>query len=636
MTISRLLRIALLSAAVSVPALLLAQDSDLASLRTKAEKGNAIAQYNLGLAYAEGRGTAADPIEAYVWLSLAMENGARGNALNNLAATLDAATIDAAKQRLATRSAAPNPPPAPAASVAPSTPAANAASPTPQIVDDKKELSTELADAWREIETLKADVARAKETAPAVEQLRAQRDALSAKLSDLVATVAALRAEREKAQQTIAGLERDLEGAKSELERAKSSITALQAAPKPTIDHAAAESNVREMRIALADLATARDAIQQLSASRAKLAAEKASLEHLLNSAQSAALESGQQADALKLQVAELNAKASAAAAPESPAAQTAPAYPDLSGRVAELEAALAAAAQKANAPSYPDLSSRVAELEAAAATPRTPAYPDLSARVNELQLALDAAQKPAAPADPDLSARVKELGASLAAAQSALRDEQAKFASVAPAPSAPVPSVEGTGDTIKELAETQMKLETALRAYTLLENERDELAARAAKSGEILTADRDSLSARLGNAESKADSAQAEVARLDAALTALQRSTSQSSRDHAAQQILLSQMRGANAVLAQENYQLKTALARDPNAARNATVTPVTVPTSTAAAQTYVVVAGDSLSKISQRVYGNPQRWREIYQANLDRLRGENSLKVGLELRIP
>ena len=636
MNISRLLHLALFVALAATPALLSAQDDNLASLRAKAEKGNAVAQYNLGLAYAEGRGTAVDPIEAYVWLSLAKENGARGLALNNLAATLDAATIDTAKQRLASRQAAPTTLPTPAANIATSVPSANEASSAQQIVADKKQLSTELADAWREIETLKADVARAKENSPAVEQLRAQRDTLSTKLSDLVATVAALRAEREKTQQTVAGLERDLEGSKSELERAKSSITALQQAPKPPIDNSAAESKAREMRIALTDLATARDALQQLSASRAKLAEEKERLENMLNSAQNAALESGKQADALKIQVAELTAKATTATAPAVPTALTAPAYPDLSGRVTELEAQLAAATQKTSAPSYPDLSGRVAELEAVAAAPRTPAYPDLSAQVNELQLALEAVQEPVAPDYPDLSDRVKELEASLAAAQGAIRDEQAKVASAVTTPSAPAPSTDEPSEPTKELAEAQMKLEVALRAFTLLENERDELAARAAKSGEILSADRDSLSIRLSNTESQADSAQAEVARLDAALNALQRSTSQASRDYAAQQVLLSQRRGANAVLAQENYQLKTALARDPNAARNSSVVPVTVSTPAAEAKIYTVVAGDSLSKISQRVYGNPQRWREIYQANLDRLSGENSLRVGLELRIP
>ena len=45
------------------------ESSEVAGLRAKAVKGNGIAQYNLGLAYAQGRGLAADPVEAFVWLS---------------------------------------------------------------------------------------------------------------------------------------------------------------------------------------------------------------------------------------------------------------------------------------------------------------------------------------------------------------------------------------------------------------------------------------------------------------------------------------------------------------------------------------------------------------------------------------
>ncbi len=40
---------------------------------------------------------------------------------------------------------------------------------------------------------------------------------------------------------------------------------------------------------------------------------------------------------------------------------------------------------------------------------------------------------------------------------------------------------------------------------------------------------------------------------------------------------------------------------------------TPVTV-TST---RTYTVVAGDSLSKIAKRAYGNANEWKRIYEAN-------------------
>ena len=87
------------------------ESSEVTSLRAKAEKGNGIAQYNLGLAYADGKGIARDPIEAYVWLSLARESGARGRALDNVVASLDKASLELARQRIAERKAALGKPP---------------------------------------------------------------------------------------------------------------------------------------------------------------------------------------------------------------------------------------------------------------------------------------------------------------------------------------------------------------------------------------------------------------------------------------------------------------------------------------------------------------------------------------------
>jgi len=49
-----------------------------------------------------------------------------------------------------------------------------------------------------------------------------------------------------------------------------------------------------------------------------------------------------------------------------------------------------------------------------------------------------------------------------------------------------------------------------------------------------------------------------------------------------------------------------------------------------------YTVVAGDTLSEISRKVYGSPGRWMDIYQANRDQLSSPNALKVGQVLRIP
>ncbi|MCC5808539.1 MAG: LysM peptidoglycan-binding domain-containing protein [Opitutales bacterium] len=53
-------------------------------------------------------------------------------------------------------------------------------------------------------------------------------------------------------------------------------------------------------------------------------------------------------------------------------------------------------------------------------------------------------------------------------------------------------------------------------------------------------------------------------------------------------------------------------------------------------APSTYVVRPGDTLSRISQRVYGTPGRWTEIFEANRDRLPSPNALQVGQELVIP
>ncbi|MSU47473.1 MAG: LysM peptidoglycan-binding domain-containing protein [Lacunisphaera sp.] len=49
-----------------------------------------------------------------------------------------------------------------------------------------------------------------------------------------------------------------------------------------------------------------------------------------------------------------------------------------------------------------------------------------------------------------------------------------------------------------------------------------------------------------------------------------------------------------------------------------------------------HMVTEGDSLSRISMRYYGMPNRWQEIFQANRDMLQGSNALRVGMQLRIP
>ncbi len=49
-----------------------------------------------------------------------------------------------------------------------------------------------------------------------------------------------------------------------------------------------------------------------------------------------------------------------------------------------------------------------------------------------------------------------------------------------------------------------------------------------------------------------------------------------------------------------------------------------------------YEVVAGDNLSKIAKKFYGDPNQYRRIFDANRDQLSDPDKVKVGQQLKIP
>lgn len=51
---------------------------------------------------------------------------------------------------------------------------------------------------------------------------------------------------------------------------------------------------------------------------------------------------------------------------------------------------------------------------------------------------------------------------------------------------------------------------------------------------------------------------------------------------------------------------------------------------------KTYVVVSGDSLSKIAKREYGNANEWKRIFEANKDILKDPDKIYPGQKLKIP
>jgi len=50
----------------------------------------------------------------------------------------------------------------------------------------------------------------------------------------------------------------------------------------------------------------------------------------------------------------------------------------------------------------------------------------------------------------------------------------------------------------------------------------------------------------------------------------------------------------------------------------------------------TYKVLPGDTLSRIARTVYGDSSKYKEIYGANLDKMKSENDLKAGQVITIP
>jgi nucleoid-associated protein YgaU len=55
-----------------------------------------------------------------------------------------------------------------------------------------------------------------------------------------------------------------------------------------------------------------------------------------------------------------------------------------------------------------------------------------------------------------------------------------------------------------------------------------------------------------------------------------------------------------------------------------------------TGLSQTYEVVAGDSLSKIAKRHYGDANKWPRIYEANRDQIKNPDLIHPGQKLTIP
>jgi nucleoid-associated protein YgaU len=147
---------------------------------------------------------------------------------------------------------------------------------------------------------------------------------------------------------------------------------------------------------------------------------------------------------------------------------------------------------------------------------------------------------------------------------------------------------------------------------------------------------------AQLADAQRELAAARSETAQLNSSLQAVERDRtnriSQLQQENAAISARLRQAQGTLDQIA--------AAARLINGGPVSTATAPSAPVVSAApaagspvspAPRYHTVSdGDSLTRISTRYYGTASRWQEIYDANREVLKGENSLRPGQRLRIP
>jgi chromosome segregation ATPase/phage tail protein X len=217
-----------------------------------------------------------------------------------------------------------------------------------------------------------------------------------------------------------------------------------------------------------------------------------------------------------------------------------------------------------------------------------------------------------------------------------ALLEQAARTAT--PTVELPVPAGDGAeepGVLRKELAEMQMKLETALRSFQLKQEENDRLQAS-------LTA----LQEEKGGLESRIQVATTEASDLKTQSEAGQVAAAELER---VREQLRNTQNQLESVVA-ENVQMRDRLSPAPSSGGTllaAPRRPSPVPAAAAPAPSsepqaatevryHVVVEGDTLSRIAKRYYGDTERWADIYEANRRVVRSPQALQLGTRLRIP
>jgi len=420
-----------LFAALSTTSALAISKEDLAALRAKAESGNGIAQYNLGLLYATQGDPLADPIEAYVWFNLAADNGATGRALVLLSSQMNTEQVAEAKQRLEARRQElqerkkhPSPVSASASPISPAAPdvtpvAADTGSPivaAPVLPDppisaaplserdfaaqqaELKKMTAELSAAWKENEQLKATIAKGGQASAATEQLQRERDQLRTTLETTNAELAKLRAQAANFEGERNALQQKISAA---AQSQKDSLGAELAAATTKLH--TVEGLLAQATAASGELTNAKQQIATLGEQVQKFTAENQRLSGL--SAQANA--SAESKAAAEKEAAHLRAELSALQAQLASATTTAAASGTAQKQLEETQVKLEAALR-----SFELQQKEVERLQKALA--------NIDAEREGLQKQLAAVKAAPPKVDPATEQRINQLTTDLAAARAA------------------------------------------------------------------------------------------------------------------------------------------------------------------------------------------------------------------------
>lgn len=573
---------------------------ELSSMKTKALQGNVVAQYNLGRLYMDPAADVFDRAEAYAWLKLAADTGTGSLELVKLTEEMSPAELNEGRLRLESRRR--------------SLRVANA---QPGAVTESAPVNAQaMTQLLAERDGLAASLEQAKEALAAADALSKRSLNENAQLkANLAKLVVELDKTRNQLRDSGDRLRKQTEENSRQIAELKQELLQSQSAEKTPVLLAA------EPLAPVAEPAVAAD--PRIQALEAKLAQAE---------------EAAQSAEALRIQNQATLEKAQAGA--ELAKTELALVREQLSQRDLQLAALRR---QLVNAPK--------AEEVAALQTARD----SVASEVSELRLQLATLSQ-----ERDAQARqVNELSGKLAIAEDKLAVE--KVPSAAPDT--------GLDEVRAQLAETEQKLEMALRSYTLLQqagDKSDELAKEKQGSLESALATSQASEARLGEElASSRSSHEATQSALNSAQAELEKArlAAQVASNEAG--ILRDQVRQMQAQLAlavEENQQLRTKLAvivpppssglstpvRPGSAAAKSTfVLPevlkpvqaapvVEVPVAQPPVRQHIVAPGDTLTKISRKHYGTPDRWKDIFEANPNILSDPAKLPIGAALNLP